>query len=246
MNNRRIALLTLLTCGLAPLVFADSLELADGTVLEGDFVGSSNGVIMFNTGDSIEAYPESQVVGVFLSEGVATAEAYAAAPSQSVVTAPAGTRLFIRMVESIDTKKHNAGHKFRAQLEGALVVDGVTIAPKGAMLYGTIVSSNQSGRAAGSSSLSVEFTDIMIDEQIHPIATQGLSAQTGGEGKRTAGRTARAAAIGGLVDGSSGAKTGAKVGLGASIVTGGQSISVPAGTLVETELRTPLSIPGGF
>jgi len=45
-----------------------------------------------------------------------------------------------------------------------------------------------------------------------------------------------------LVDGSSGAKTGAKVGLGASILTGGQSINVPAGTLLETALRTPLSI----
>ena len=51
---------------------ADSIELDDGTVLEGDFVGSSNGIIMFNTGGEIEAYTESQVKGIFLSEGVAT------------------------------------------------------------------------------------------------------------------------------------------------------------------------------
>ena len=39
----------------ASVAIADSLELADGTLLEGDFVGSSNGIIMFNTGDSVEA-----------------------------------------------------------------------------------------------------------------------------------------------------------------------------------------------
>ena len=54
------------------VVTADTLELADGTLLEGDMVGSSNGIIMFNTGDDIEAYPESEVVGIYLSDGVAT------------------------------------------------------------------------------------------------------------------------------------------------------------------------------
>jgi hypothetical protein len=34
-------------------VFADTIELADGTLLEGDFVGSSNGIVMFNTGGTI-------------------------------------------------------------------------------------------------------------------------------------------------------------------------------------------------
>jgi len=224
------------------IVRADSIELADGTVLEGDFIGSSNGIIMFNTGGDIEAYPESQVVGIFLSEGVETAVALSAAPSPGSVTAPAGTRLMIRMVETIDSKRHKAGHRFRAQLEGALVVDGVTVAPKGTMLYGHVVASQQSGRAAGSSNLTIEFSDIMIDDQLYPIATGALAAQTGGEAGRTVGRTARAAAIGGLIDGSSGAKTGAKVGAGASILTSGASINVPSGTLLETSLRAPLAV----
>ena len=47
--------------------FADTLELADGSLLEGNFVGSSNGIVMFNTGDGIEAFPESEVAGIFPS-----------------------------------------------------------------------------------------------------------------------------------------------------------------------------------
>jgi len=223
---------------------ADTIELADGTIMEGDFVGSSNGIVMFNTGDSIEAYPESQVVGIFLSEGVATAQAMAAAPapSQTYAYVPAGTRLVIRMVDSVDSKRHKAGHKFRGQLEGALVVDGVTMVPRGTFLYGTVTSAKGSGRAVGKAQLVMEFTDIMIDDQLFPIATEGLAAQSAGQGGKTAGRTARAAAIGGLMSGSSGAKTGAKVGLGASILTSGDSINIPAGTLLETALRVQLNI----
>ena len=233
-----VAILSISVCGQAA---ADTIELADGTIIEGDLVGSSNGIVMFNTGEEIEAYPESEVVGIFLSAGVETAEANAAAAAAST-TVPEGTRLVIRMIDSIDTKKHKAGHKFRGQLEGALVVDGVTVAPRGSFLYGTIISSSQSGRAAGKSEMVMEFSDIMLDDQLFPIATTALGAQTGNEAKKSAGRTARAAASGGLIDGSSGAKTGAKVGVGTSILTGGQSINVPAGTLLETTLRVPLTI----
>lgn len=224
------------------MLWADTLELADGTIMEGDFVGSSNGITMFDVGDSIEAFPESEVVAIFLSSGVATAEQSAAAPAPASAVVPAGTRMVIRMVDSVDSKKHKAGHKFRGQLEGALVVDGATLVARGSFLYGVVTSSQQSGRAAGSSGLAIEFTDVMIDDQLYPIATTALAAQTGGEAKKSAGRTARAAAMGGLIDGSSGAKTGAKVGLGASILTGGESVNVPAGTLLETTLRVALDI----
>ena len=88
----------------------------------------------------------------------------------------------------------------------------------------------------------MEFTDIMIDDQLYPVSTDGLVARTGGEGGRTVGRTARSAAIGGLIGGSSGARTGAKVGAGASLLTSGQSLNIPAGTLLETALRVPLHI----
>ena len=222
--------------------WADTLELADGSILEGDLVGSSNGIVMFNIGDSIEAYPENQVVGIYLSEGVETAQAMAAASSQPVAFVPAGTRLVIRMADSLDLKKHSAGHRFRGQLEGALVVDGITMVPRGTILYGTVTEASKSRRAVGSSSMAIEFQDIMINDQLFPIVTGPLVAQTDNEAGRTVGRTARAAALGGLIDGSSGAKTGAKVGLGASILTGGSSINIPSGTLLETELAVQLNI----
>jgi hypothetical protein len=233
-----IAALSLLANG---IVHADTIELADGTLLEGDFIGSSNGIIMFNTGSSIEAFPEDKVVGIFLSSGVATAEKERAKSSTSV-TVPAGTRLVIRTTDSVDTSRHAAGHRFRGQLESALVVAGNTVVPRGAYVHGRITDANQSRAIAGDTNLSMTFTDILINDQLFPIATSGMKAQAGNEAGRTVGRTARAAAIGGLAGGSSGARRGARVGLGASILTGGASINVPAGTIVEVSLSAALVV----
>ena len=237
-------LLVAVTAGLtlvAGATHADTLELYDGTLLEGDFVGSSNGIVMFDTGAGIEAFPENQVVGIFLSSGVASAEAYNAS-SASTVTLPAGTRLVIRTNDEINSSRHSAGHRFRGQLEGALAVDGNAVVPRGTFVHGRITSSQQAGRLAGSSELVVEFTDLMINDILVPISTGGLAAQTENEAGRTVGRTARAAALGALAGGRSGARTGARVGVGASILTSGSSINIPRGTIVETTLRAPVTI----
>jgi hypothetical protein len=227
---------------LASTALGDTLELANGTLLEGDFIGSSNGIIMFDTGGNIEAFPESEVVGLFLSAGVATAET-SRNQAPATITAPSGTRLVIRTSDTVDSNRHQAGHRFRGQLESALVIDGVTAARRGTTVHGRVVQARQAGRVAGSSELALEFTDIMVDDQLFEIRTSGLQAQTGGEAGRTVGRTARAAAIGGLAGGSRGARTGARVGVGASILTSGASINIPAGTIVETNLSSAVTLP---
>ena len=242
MKNLFILASALLLSLVANTSAADTLELADGTIMEGDFVGSSNGIVMFDTGDGVQAFPEDQVVGIFLSSGVASAEAYYAAADPNTVTIPGGTRLVIRTTDAIDSNRHSAGHRFRGQLESALVVDGVTAVARGTFVHGRITQAQQAGRMVGSSELAVEFTDLMIHDVLVPISTGGMSAQTQGEAGRTVGRTARAAAVGGLFGGSSGARTGARVGAGASILTRGASVNIPRGTIVETTLSAPLTI----
>jgi hypothetical protein len=239
-------LFVLIIAGISALtassLLADTLELANGEIHEGSFIGSSNGIVMFDTGAGIEAFPQDQVVGLYFSDGVATAESLIEADTGGQIIVPAGTRLVIRTTDNIDSGQHSAGHRFRGQLEGALVVDGVTVVPRGSFVHGRIAQSSEGGRVAGSSSLAAEFTDIMINDQLIPISTGTLAAETGGEAARTVGRTARAAAVGGLMGGSSGARTGARVGVGASILTSGSSINIPRGTIVETTLSAALTV----
>ena len=235
MKKAAYYLITVLSLVTACALQADTIELADGTLLEGDFIGSSNGIIMFDTGGGIEAFPEDKVVGIFFSSGVETREKETA----SSVTVPTGTRLVIRTIDAIDSSRHSVGHRFRGQLEGALVVDGVTVAPRGAYVHGRVTQANQSSNLAGT------FTDIVLDDQLIAISTGDLGVQAENEGgRRAVGRTARAAAVGSLMGGSSGARRGARVGVGASIIASGSesSINIPAGTIVETTLSAPLVV----
>jgi hypothetical protein len=239
-------LFVLIIAGISALtassLLADTLELANGEIHEGSFVGSSNGIIMFDTGAGIEAFPQDQVVGLYFSDGVATAESLVEADTGGQIILPTGTRLVIRTTETIDSSRHNAGHRFRGQLEGALVVDGVTVVARGTFVHGRLTQANQAGRVAGSSELAAVFTDVMVNDQLLPISTGTLAAQTSGEAGRTVRRSARNAALGGLIGGSSGARTGAAVGAGAALLTSGASINIPRGTIVETSLIAPLTV----
>ncbi|MBW2220378.1 MAG: hypothetical protein JRF40_12965, partial [Deltaproteobacteria bacterium] len=66
-------------------------------------------------------------------------------------------------------------------------------------------------------------------------------AVTDNTAKNTVGKTARFAAIGALADGKKGARTGAKVGVGVSVLTSGNQINIPAGTLLDFTLAAPLT-----
>lgn len=175
------------------------------------------------------------LIGIlFLSSGAYAAE---------TLTVPAGTRIMARMVDSVNTQQHSKGHKFTAKLEADLVANGKVVAPRGATLYGVIADMSKARRVAGKASLLLQFTDVMINNQLVAISTTPLEAQGPETAGKSAGQVARGAAIGGLVDGSSGARTGAKVGAGAAILSGGNQISVPSGQLIEFQLQSPLMVP---
>jgi len=222
------------------LLFADVLNLTDGTILEGELVGRDSGIVMFRIDGEIRAFPESEVAALVMEDN--TSDVAGGNAEIPVFTVPAGTRLVLSMMEDVNTSRHSAGHRFRAQLESALVVDGVTVAGRGTIVLGVLTSSSQSRRASGKSVMAMEFRDILLNDQLFPIATGEIIAQGANETGRTARRLLGGAVLGGLINGSSGARVGAAVGATASILTKGESINVTRGTILETTLRVPLDI----
>ena len=231
-------------------VIADVLVLKDGQTLTGTLVSRSADGVVFDIGGQQLKFDSANVQSISFGDA-----APAPAPKQAEVAeavqapgtnnnasavAPVGTRVVVKTSTTIDSKKHKAGHKFTVRLEADLVANSVVIAPRGSTLYGVIAQAKKSGRLVGNSSLELTFTDIMINNQMKPIATSSVKAVTDSTAKNTVGKTARLAAIGGLINGSSGAKDGAKVGLGLSLLTSGNSINIPAGTLLEFQLAAPL------
>ena len=115
MTQRQVlAPLLLLLSVTAPL--ADTVELVDGSLLEGRYVGGNKSSIMFETVGEISALETSAVIAIYFSAGIEAAEARAAVPPPEVITVPQGTRLMVRTSEVLDSRQHPAGHRFRGQL----------------------------------------------------------------------------------------------------------------------------------
>jgi len=177
--------------------------------------------------------------------------AAASAAPQNRVTVPAGTRVLVRMVDSIDTTKQKVGYRFTASLETNLQVDNRVVAPRGTTVYGQLVSASSAGRMSGSSELTLQLTDIVINGTAHPLLTSDYSIRGRGEGSNTAkkifGGAGLGALIGGIAGGGAGAGIGALVGGGAGTAVAaskkGEQLSIPSETLLEFRLEQPAALP---
>jgi hypothetical protein len=175
----------------------------------------------------------------------------ASAAPQKKVTVPAGTRVLIRTVDSIDTTKQKAGYRFTASLETNLQVDNTVVAPRGTTVYGKLISASSAGRMKGSSELTLELTDIVINGTSYPLLTSDYSIKGKGEGSKTAkkvvGGAGLGALIGGIAGGGKGAGIGALAGAGAGTAVAatkkGEQLSIPSESLLEFRLQQPAPLP---
>jgi hypothetical protein len=176
-----------------------------------------------------------------------------AAQNTKMISVPAGTRILIRMIDSIDSSKQKAGYRFTASLETNLQVGNQVVAPRGATVYGRLTSAESAGRMSGSSELSLELTDIVIKGTTYPLLTSTYEVKGQGEGKKTGrkvlGGAGLGALIGGIAGGGKGAGIGALAGAGAGTAVAatkkGEQLTIPSETLLEFRLQQPASLPAG-
>ena len=246
--------------------WADTLELKDGTLVEGTYVGGTQNSLRFQVGDQVQTYAKGDILALTFTgvpaapaAGAAAASATAKPPAtppaqpapqagatQPVPTAPAaivvpaGTRLVVRMRDTLDSRRHKAGHMFTTALEMDLVINGKTVAKKGNLVYGKLVKAKKAGRLRGKSQMSVQMTDLMINNKPHRIMTTELTAATENTAKGTAKTVGAGAAVGGIAGGSKKAKRGAAIGLGVAFIGGGKQVQIPKGQLLQFDLTQPL------
>jgi hypothetical protein len=200
---------------------------------------------------SLQGDSFAQVFPTPLSANVVAAAPLAAAQSSKKIYVPAGTRILIRTVNSIDSTKQKAGDRFTASLETNLVVDNIVVAPRGTTVYGRLVSAESAGRMKGSSELTLELTDIVIKGTAYPLLTSTYEIKGKGEGGNTAkkvvGGAGLGALIGGIAGGGKGAGIGALAGAGAGTAVAaskkGQQLTIPSESLLEFRLQQPGSLP---
>jgi hypothetical protein len=174
-----------------------------------------------------------------------------AAQSKSKITVPAGTRVLIRTVDPIDTTKQMTGYRFTASLETNLQVEDTVVAPRGTMVYGRLAQASSAGKMSGSSQLTLELTDIVINGTAYPLLTSTYELKGKGEGKKTARKIIGGTGLGALIGGIAGGGTGAAIGAVAGAAGGtalsaskkGEQLQIPSESLLEFRLEQPAPLP---
>jgi hypothetical protein len=173
-----------------------------------------------------------------------------ATPQTSTVTVPTGMALVIRTTTEIDTERNRVGDSFDAILDQDLVSGTQTVAPRGSLIKGRIAYAKESGKLAGQAQLILELMELVANGKTYPLRTSDYSELGSSRGNRTAatvgGTAALGAIIGAIAGGGKGAAiggaSGAAVGTGVQIITKGQVLRIPAETVLEFRLQSPLIV----
>ena len=244
---------------------ADSLELKNGSLINGKFMGGTETNIGFQVGSSVQSYALADIRSLRFSSEAPGASPWVpskrpSAPSaierdevaetSSSVTIPAGTLISVRTIDAIDSEKHRAGYRFQASVEQPLTVDGKVVVPKGADVYGRLEESKTTGTFAGRSELKVALTGLVVNGQTVPLVTGEYVVSGKSKGESTAKRTVGGAAIGSIIGAIAGggkgaaigAGTGAGLGAGSEIITKGDQVKIPSETLLEFTLQQSVTI----
>jgi len=228
------------------------LELKDGSVLNGTFLGSTAQSMRFRIGTIEMEFPTADVLALTLAHTTPTpiapvapaAPAAPAAPSPvpATITVPAGTPLLVRMSDTVSTR-NSAGRRFGARLDSDLRVDGILVAPAGTRLFGRVEEARQAGRMTGASHLEIGLNEIEIQGTRRSIVTSDFRVRGAGSTGNTAVNTAVGAGVGAAFGGGRGAGRGAAVGAGASALSSGDAATIASGELIEFRLIEPLTVP---
>ena len=266
--NLRFARIIGAICLLISPAVGDSLQLRNGSLIKGTFLGGTGEEISFQVGTRVQRYSLADVVSVDFDDA---SRAYQSAESQlpsgppqpepnqtrttsrsrDTVKLPSGTRIMIRTIDAIDSDRNQVGDKFQASLEQPLVVDDVVVVPKGTDVYGRLTQATEAGRIQGRSQLKLELTGIVLNGETIPLVTGEYSVAGSSRGATTAKRVGTGAAVGAVIGaiagGGKGAAIGAGVGAGAGtavqVMTKGEKVHVPSETLLEFVLQQEVRLP---
>ncbi|MGA8490279.1 MAG: hypothetical protein WB711_07645 [Terriglobales bacterium] len=244
----RLLILCTVCASLTCTAFADTLNLTNGQVITGTFLGRSSAGVQFVGPDGTSRiYPPDEVQS--LTFGPVPAPVQPAAAPARQVTVPAGTILLVRMVDGLDTKTAYTGQLFTATLSTNLAANGYVVAPDGTTVYGQVVEAKSAGRVAGASQLKLQLTQIIIGGNAIPIITDVFDSQKGKSSTRrslfrTLGGAGLGAAIGAIAGNAGmGAAIGGVAGGVGSVVQRGDQIEIPSEAQLEFHLTQPVILP---
>jgi hypothetical protein len=168
------------------------------------------------------------------------------------LTLPAGTRIPIRLAQSIDTRRDRPGTPFLAHVSAPVMHSGEMILPRGTVCRGHVAESKPSGRLKGRAVLSLSLDSVEWNGRKYTIETSDPSFVSKAHKKRNValigGGAGTGAAIGGIAGGGVGALIGAGAGAAAgttgAVITGKRQLHLAPETRVVFTLREGVRLRG--
>jgi hypothetical protein len=167
-------------------------------------------------------------------------------------TLPAGTRIPIRLGQSLDTRRDRPGTPFLAHVSAPVMHNGEVILPRGTVCYGHLVESKPSGRLKGRAVLSLSLDSIERNGRKYTIETSDPSFVSKAHKNRNlaliGGGAGTGATIGAIAGGGVGALIGAGAGAAAgttgAVITGKRNLHLAPETRVVFTLREGVRLRG--
>jgi hypothetical protein len=182
-------------------------------------------------------------------------------PALRRVTMPAGTRVTVRTIDSVDSRTDQVGQTFLASVDSDIVIDGHIVVLRKSEAYLRLTQVTSAGELRGKSELQLQLQSIVAGDKSHIVESTTIERSGEPEGPNTARDVtigaAIGAAIGAITGGGKGAAVGATAGAGAGVaiaaITKGEQVLVRSETrldfllerAVEVELHlVPPAAPG--
>jgi len=168
-------------------------------------------------------------------------------PTTKRVTIPAGTEVYVRTIDPIDTEHGHVGEAFRASLDKPIVADNQTIVPRRSDVFLKLIDVQSAGKLSGTSQLQIQLDKIFIGKDSYTVVTNTFTKTGSSEGKKAARNVGVGAAVGGILGGILGGTKGAVIGAGAgggggAVISKGEQIRLDSETELMFRLENPLDV----
>jgi hypothetical protein len=251
---------------LSAVASADTINLRNGDVIQGTYLGGTARQIRIDVNGNIQTYDIGQVQSVtFVDPSYGPpppppppdsfsrdrdrdrdrGNAYNAPPppppvyGATGVTIPTDTPITVRMIEGVNSETSRLGQTFRASLDEPIFINGQQMVPRGADLLVKLVQDQQSGKIEGRAALTLALVSININGQTIPISSSDVRTESSSRGARSAGVIGGGTALGAIVGAIAGGGKGAAIGAasGAALGTGAEVLTKGQTVRIPSETR---------
>lgn len=245
----------------AGALHADTLELRNGSTLQGAYAGGTPEAVRFTFNGSTQDYARGDIASLTFSEqppaepvppvaaSVATTEAAdPGVQSPTTLTLPTGTTLVASLQGGINSGKAESGQKFNAVLVSDLRVGEQVVLPAGTALQGEVVKAESAGIFRKSADLVLTLDAINYNGQLIAIRTgTQQEASESKVGREVVGGAAKGAALGAIVgaitgDAGDGAAAGAAAGGAGGLLHRGSDVEYASGSVLAFTLESPVTL----